>query len=575
MGSTTIPPDGGGFLQQGGTQSVGEVKNTAVDKPATSYSDKLKVNVRKEERLKRKVLEIHLENDTKGNMNLDNETVAKLCSKIGIDVKTQLEGVQVMPGNSKKIFMWLKDDCNIERFCVQESIKVAPGVKTGLIKPMDKKEVVVTIKGLNFNTPDSLVIEYINKHGKVTNNKVIYEVEREGPFKGIRNGNRKYLVDFTDSEHNLGSFHIIDGANVSVFFTGQKKTCGRCYKTAKFCLGSGFAKVCQENKGERVRLVDHMKEHWASVGFAVENFKLDTPDEEDDKGPVTEDVPIKDGYRFSPPPKVQQQTQASYIGVVVKNLPKLLPDDVIIEFLHDQGLPADSANAVQILESHKNKNVDIEGISEEHSKTLIQNINEKIFFNQKVYCRGLANLHIPKKDEAPLIKETPNTPTSNSPQKTPKKPSPKSSQTSHIPGLTQEEVDKAARKAARKEKEKENRKQRKEGKSEEKTEEKQSKNGSRHEIFLDKKGDEEKDTMVKNDNDWSWFPSTPNQLLQTPSFTSSTAKKVEKEERWKIALEKQTEINKKRVAQSPPEGYYRGRFKSVSGVPRLDLQSQQ
>ena len=131
----------------------GGVKSVDKSEKVFSYSDKLKVNVRREERLKRNVLEIHLENDNKTHINLDSDTVANLCSRIGIDIKTQVEGVQVMPGNSRKIFVWVLDNCNLDRFCVQESIKVAPGVKTGLIKPMDKKEVIVTIKGLNFNTP--------------------------------------------------------------------------------------------------------------------------------------------------------------------------------------------------------------------------------------------------------------------------------------------------------------------------------------------------------------------------------------------------------------------------------------
>ena len=39
------------------------------------------------------------------------------------------------------------------------------------------------ISGLNFNTPDSLVFEYLNKHGKVAHNKVIYDTEKDGPLK--------------------------------------------------------------------------------------------------------------------------------------------------------------------------------------------------------------------------------------------------------------------------------------------------------------------------------------------------------------------------------------------------------
>ena len=44
-----------------------------------------------------------------------------------------------------------------------ESYKVSEGEKTGLIKPADRSEVTVLVKNLGFNTPDSLVIDYLNK----------------------------------------------------------------------------------------------------------------------------------------------------------------------------------------------------------------------------------------------------------------------------------------------------------------------------------------------------------------------------------------------------------------------------
>ena len=78
-------------------------------------------------------------------------------------------------------------------------------------------------------------------------------------------------------------------------------------------------------------------------------------------------------------------------------------------------------------------------------------------------------------------------------------------------------------------------------------------------------------------DDWTWDNHdgdvTPTKLLQTPSFKSATAKKVEKEERWKIAIEKRKVQSNKRAASSPPEMKPRG--KSTSGIPRLELSSQQ
>ena len=152
-----------------------------------SYSDKLKMNVK---RFKRNVLEITLENDPGVKIDMDPTTTVKLLKKIGIE-KSQCTGVQPCPGFSRKIHVWLKDDIDIEKFCRDESYVVTKGVKTGMIRPMGKREVSVLIKGLNFNCPDSLVKEYLSKHGKVVSDKVIYEKEKQGPLEGLFNGNRR------------------------------------------------------------------------------------------------------------------------------------------------------------------------------------------------------------------------------------------------------------------------------------------------------------------------------------------------------------------------------------------------
>ena len=156
-----------------------------------SYSDRLKMNVKKSERLSRKVLEVTLEVDNHVQVKVEEKDAAKVAARIGIDLVNDLEGYQICPGNSKKLVFWIKEGRNLDRFCKDEVFRVAPGIRTGFIRPMDRRQVVVTVKGLNFNSPDSLVIEYFNKHGKVTNPKVIYDVAKDGPFKGVRNGDRK------------------------------------------------------------------------------------------------------------------------------------------------------------------------------------------------------------------------------------------------------------------------------------------------------------------------------------------------------------------------------------------------
>ena len=120
-----------------------------------SYSDKIKVNLKISERLKRNVLEISVE--SQGYFKLEEDDVAKLMTRLGIDLQFHAEGYQICPGNSRKIMIWLKDHVDISRFCKDESFRINENVRTGLIRPMDRKEVTVMIRNLNFNTPDSRV----------------------------------------------------------------------------------------------------------------------------------------------------------------------------------------------------------------------------------------------------------------------------------------------------------------------------------------------------------------------------------------------------------------------------------
>ena len=256
-----------------------------------SYSDKIKMNLRSSNRLKRKVLEMSIEGE--GNIKVEENYVAKLTSRLGIDPKSHMEGFQICPGNSKKILLWFKDSCDITKFCKDESFKINDSVRTGVIRQMDHTEVTVSIRGLNFNTSDTVVMEYLGKHGKVICDKVVYEVASDGPFKGLKNGNRKYKVDFRGGI-NMGTYHIIDGAKIEIRYPGQRRTCGRCHKISSDCLGGGIGKLCQEKGGEKVKLSDHMAEHWGKIGFKPNEFTLDEETE------IDNDIELKEAGNFTP-----------------------------------------------------------------------------------------------------------------------------------------------------------------------------------------------------------------------------------------------------------------------------------
>ena len=103
---------------------------------------------------------------------------------------------------------------SLDKFCKDVNIKVTGGVTTGMIRPAGKKDVTVTIDGLDFNTPDGFVIDYLNKFGVVLTNAVVYTKYDSGPLKGKFNGERKFQVDFSKSARQMGTYHLIDGSKV-------------------------------------------------------------------------------------------------------------------------------------------------------------------------------------------------------------------------------------------------------------------------------------------------------------------------------------------------------------------------
>ena len=280
------PPggEGSGTSRRGGVDSGGRG-----DGQGKTFAEKLKEGINREERLTRNVLEINLEDDYGARINVGKDTIAKLFNTIGIRIGSDIEAYQV---GIKKIFVWLKSETDVMRFCKDESIRVTNTVRTSLIKPMDKKEVAVTIRGINLNTSDRVVIDYLNHHGKVKSEKVIYDVDKEGPFKGIRNGDRKYLCDFSNGR-NMGSFHLIDGSKVTVTYAGQRRTCGRCHETSRNCPGGGLGKICYEKKRPKIDILDHMKAHWDVIGYKPSDFKLS----EDIEDPIEIPV-IKENDKF-------------------------------------------------------------------------------------------------------------------------------------------------------------------------------------------------------------------------------------------------------------------------------------
>ena len=76
----------------------------------------------------------------------------------------------------------------------------------------------------------------------------------------------------------MGTFHIIDGCRVRVYYPGNRKTCARCHQTADICKGDAVAKDCEANGGSRVDINDHMQTLWEKVGFSPVELSDGAPD---------------------------------------------------------------------------------------------------------------------------------------------------------------------------------------------------------------------------------------------------------------------------------------------------------
>ena len=129
-----------------------------------SYADKAKVNVRYDIRLKRNVLDIEVEKkDAQDEMFLDQGVVDKLLKNIDVDNR-DVEGYQVTyGGKTGKIAVLFKTGITIEKYCRQKCFEVCKGVTTKNIRPSGRKDVTITVSGLDFNTPDTLIQDYITK----------------------------------------------------------------------------------------------------------------------------------------------------------------------------------------------------------------------------------------------------------------------------------------------------------------------------------------------------------------------------------------------------------------------------
>ena len=199
----------------------------------------------------------------------------------------------------------------------------------------------------------------------------------------------------------MGTYHLIDGCKVRVFYRGNRKTCGRCQKSSSDCPGEAIAKNCAAGGGDRVFLSDHMKKLWEQIGFVPTSFELDESDKaEDDLQQATKDVPIKTKTSFPPSFKRQDPSPRDIEhlnGISVRNFPKTLEEKEILQFMINYGVPHDhGSECIKINKGDRNTWLIIDGLSPENVQTIHDSIHFHVtktkFFDVPLYCKILRTM---------------------------------------------------------------------------------------------------------------------------------------------------------------------------------------
>ena len=325
--------------------------------------------------LTKNILEVVLEKDDKGAFMVSDEDCARLLRKLGLDPTpgVQVEGVQICPTGRGVILITLKKNVRVEDFCRYDVFQVSEsGIRSTLIKPAGKREVVVTMKGIHPNTMDNTVLDYLAKFGKVVTTKVVHGVFTDGPLKGIKNGDRAFKLELKAGE-NVGSYHVIDGQKVSLKYPGQHQTCGNCHETPRKCKGGGIAKKCKAEGGVRVDFTDYILALWQKIGYSPQNISLPDDIETESENQV----------EFFTPAKTKACEQV-FAGVNVRQFPKDYDQGEVIEFLCRNGLPEKNRDDIIF---KQNGSVTVTNLDDETSKKLIQAVHGKQNIGRKLYLQ--------------------------------------------------------------------------------------------------------------------------------------------------------------------------------------------
>ena len=137
-------------------------------------------------RLDKNVMEVFLEKDDKGGFNTSENDTAR--QKLGVDLGSHCEMVQICPLGRNVIQVTLKKEVNMEKFFNKDVFEVSSGVRVSHVRAAGQREVTLLVKGLHPQTPDSRVFEYLRCIGKVE--------KKQGCFRYLQRWSTKRFTEW-------------------------------------------------------------------------------------------------------------------------------------------------------------------------------------------------------------------------------------------------------------------------------------------------------------------------------------------------------------------------------------------
>ena len=449
-----LPPEGGGG---GGPQG-------GAGGGATSYAGRVagkQVNGRK----KLNVLDIMLERrDNQVSYNMSKEELSKLLiRKMKIEPKNILK---IDTSGFGKVHIELADKVNPESFVDLPAFDIHDGLRVKYYKPHHRKEKLVTVNWLDLETPDELLVHVFNHFGKVKSNVKWSRIKQEEGdsalaklLDNIMNGERQFWMEITKP---LPSYAVIDNRKVKIYHAGQRRTCARCQKVADLCKGNSNAKLCDDNGGDKINVIDAWKVTLTSVNYTEWNSEelvnvkevIENDEEGNNSAENPADVTNCDGFVIS---NLDEETTIDDIKTMLKGA---ATDDAI------SGITVHPTGS---LRSKIVKDIDPALVT-----AITKTIDSKSYRGRLIHCRPHVPVTPPKQEAAveqvePVQKEakeeeskkTETVAKEAAVNTSMAKPNPSKDEDlpkTEIPGLSKKEVDRAKKKQADKLKKEEKKK---------------------------------------------------------------------------------------------------------------------